>query len=170
MLARPSPRGNGGRAPRRWPAARRGRTRPGRSRAAAAVTAAEEDSGYTANQLASYYLMSPFYGQGDLGSGVRVALYELEPNSTSDIAAYETCYGVSTSVTYKKVDGGAGSGAGSGEAALDIEDVLGLAPDVAIDVYQAPNTGTGALDNYNAIVTADTDAVVSTSWGLCELY
>ena len=115
--------------------------------------------------------MSPFYSQGDLGSGVRVALFELEPNLTSDIAAYENCYGVSTSVSYVKVDGGAGSGAGAGgEAALDIEDVLGLAPDVAIDVYQGPNSSTGSYDTYNAIVTADQDAVVSTSWGICELY
>ena len=109
------------------------------------------------------------YGLGDLGSGVRVALYELEPNLPSDITAYKKCYGVSTSVSYHKVDGGAGSGAGSGEAALDIEDVLGLAPDVAIDVYQSPNTGAGALDNYAAIFNADTDAVVTTSWGVCEL-
>jgi subtilase family serine protease len=135
----------------------------------AAKTEAADTGSYTANELASYYLMSPFYSLGDLGSGVRVALYELEPNSTTDISKYKSCYGVSTSVSYTKVDGGAGSGAGSGEAALDIEDVLGLAPSVAIDVYQAPNTGTGAYDNYNSIISADTDQVVSTSWGECEL-
>jgi len=137
---------------------------------AKAADVASEDNSYTATGLADYYLMSPFYGLGDLGSGVHVALYELEPNSTSNISTYEKCYGVSTSVSYTKVDGGAGSGVGaSPEAALDIEDVLGLAPDVSIDVYQAPNTGAGTLDEYNAIVTADKDQVVSTSWGLCEL-
>jgi subtilase family serine protease len=134
---------------------------------AAAVNAGEEDSGYTANQLAGYYGMNAFY-PGDEGSGVRVALFELEPNSTSDISAYKSCYGISTSVTYKKVDGGSGTGAGSGEAALDIEDVMGLAPKAALDVYQGPNTGTGSLDTYQAIVTADKDAVVSSSWGQCE--
>jgi hypothetical protein len=132
-------------------------------------SAAKSVGEYTANQLASYYYMSPFYALRDLGSGVRVALLELESNSTSDISAYEKCYGVSTSVSYKKVDGGAGSGPGSSpEAALDIEDIIGLAPDVSIDVYQGPDTGTGILDTYNAIVTADKDAVVSTSWGGCE--
>ncbi|MGH3156490.1 MAG: IPT/TIG domain-containing protein, partial [Streptosporangiaceae bacterium] len=134
---------------------------------AAAVDAGEEDSGYTANQLAGYYGMSAFY-PGDEGTGVRVALFELEPNSTTDISAYKTCYGIKTTVAYKKVDGGSGTGAGSGEAALDIEDVMGLAPKAALDVYQGPNTSTGSLDTYNAIVTADTDAVVSSSWGQCE--
>ena len=169
MLARPSPRmaaGHHALGGRPFAAADSSGPQP----CSAASTAGADSGSYTANQLASYYLMSPFYGQGDLGSGVRVAMFELEPNSTSDIAAYKSCYGISTSVNYIKVDGGAGSGAGSGEAALDIEDVMGLAPDVAVDVYQAPNSSTGSLDNYNAIVSADTDAVVSTSWGLCEPY
>jgi subtilase family serine protease len=73
------------------------------------------------------------YSLGDLGQGVRIALFELEPNLTSDIAAYEACYGLQTLVTYIAVDGGAGSG----EAALDIEDVMGLAPNVAIARWMA---------------------------------
>lgn len=73
-------------------------------------------------------------------------------------------------VSYIKVDGGAGSGTGSGEAALDIEDVIGLAPGVSIDVYQEPNGGsTDTEDLYSAIVNDDADQVVSTSWGECEL-
>jgi subtilase family serine protease len=68
------------------------------------------------------------------------------------------------------VDGGSGSGEGSGEAALDIEDIAGLAPRAAIDVYQAPNAGTGNYDDYHQIITADTDQVISTSWGVCEAY
>jgi subtilase family serine protease len=135
----------------------------------AASSTAKDDDAYTANQLASYYGMSPLYTLHDLGAGVRVALFELTPNLTSDIAAYKSCYGLSTTVSYHQVDGGAGSGAGSGEATLDIEDVLGLAPKAAIDVYQAPNNTTGALDIWNAIVTADQDQVISTSWGQCEL-
>jgi subtilase family serine protease len=137
---------------------------------AAAISDGENNSGYTANQLAGYYYMSPLYTLGDLGAGVRVALFELEPNSTSDISAYKSCYKITDTIAYKKVDGGSGSGAGSGEAALDIEDVAGLTPKSAIDVYQAPNGGdTDVYDNYNAIVTADTDAVISSSWGTCEL-
>ncbi len=128
----------------------------------------EDYDAYTANQLATAYSFTSLYNASDLGAGQTVALFELEPNETSDISAYESCYGISTSVTYIEEDGGAGSGYGSGEAALDIEDVAGLAPGVKIDVYQAPNSETGLIDNYTAIVDADTAKVVSTSWGLCE--
>jgi hypothetical protein len=137
---------------------------------AAASSAAQAFGSYTANQLASYYAMPPLYQVGDFGQGVHVALAEFEPDSPADISAYAACYGLRTSVSYTLVDGGAGAGSGSGEAALDIEDVMGLAPDVAINVYQEPNGGdTDTYDLYSAIVNADADQVVSTSWGLCEL-
>jgi hypothetical protein len=134
----------------------------------AAVTAGATNSSYTADQLASAYQFSSLYGAGDEGAGQTVALFELEPNRTSDIAAYQACYGTSATVTYIPEDGGAGSGAGSGEAALDIEDVIGLAPKATIDVYQAPNTNTGLIDNYTAIIDANIAKVISTSWGICE--
>ena len=130
--------------------------------------AAKSVGEYTADQFASAYRFSNLYGTGDLGSGQTVALFELEPNSTADIAAYQKCYGTTTSVSYVKVDAGAGSGYGQGEAALDIEDLIGLAPKASILVYQGPNTNVGVYDTYNAIVTANKAKVVSTSWGLCE--
>jgi len=123
---------------------------------------------YTADQLASAYSFSSLYGAGDEGAGQTVALYELEPYDPNDIAAYQTCYKTSATVTSVLVDGGAGSGSGSGEAALDIEDVIGLAPKASILVYQGPNTDSGAIDTYNAIISQDTASVISTSWGLCE--
>ena len=134
----------------------------------AAVAAGPDWDAYTADQLASAYRFSSLYGAGDEGAGVTVAIYELEPNLKSDIAAYQACYGTSTTVAYTEVDGGAGTGAGEGEAALDIEDVLGLAPKASIDVYEGPNSGTGDYDTYSAIISADTAKVISTSWGLCE--
>ena len=136
----------------------------------AAIAARQADGSFTSDQLASYYGMSPLYSLGDLGQGARVALAEFTPDSPSDIAAYQACYGLDASVSYVPVDGGAGTGAGSGEAALDIEDVIGLAPRAAIDVYQAPDGGSAdAYDMYSAIVNRDADKVVVTSWGLCEL-
>jgi subtilase family serine protease len=136
----------------------------------AATGEAKSFSSYTANELAAYYGMTPLYKAGDLGQGVHIAFVEFESNRTTDIAKYESCYGISTKVAYHKVDGGAGSGAGSGEAALDIEDTMGLSPDASIDVYQGPNGGSSdTYDVYNAIVSADADQVISTSWGLCEL-
>lgn len=133
-----------------------------------AASAFNADGALTADQFAEYYGMSPLYSLGDLGQGVRVAIIEFEPNSSSDISKYESCYGIHTSVTDVKVDGFSQTGAGSGEAALDIEDVAGLAPSAAIDVYQAPNSTVGSIDDYSKIATDDKDAVISTSWGLCE--
>ena len=122
---------------------------------------------YTADQIASGYNFSSLYQAGDEGASVTVALVEFEPNLTSDISAYQTCYGTSATVNYIEEDGGAGSGAGSGEAAFDIEDIIGLAPKATIDVYQAQGTAAGLIDEYTAI--ADSGAqVISTSWGNCE--
>jgi subtilase family serine protease len=126
----------------------------------------------TANAFAALYGMNLLYSLGDYGQGVRIGVLELEPNLPSDITAYEKCYGISTKVNYIKVDGGAGSGAGVGEAALDIETLAGLAPKSVIDVYQAPNNGGGPghgdYDIFKKFVTSDTDKVLSTSWGGCE--
>ena len=71
------------------------------------------------------------------------------------------------------VDGGQPTGPGTGEASLDVEDVSALAPGATIDVYEGPYTGANpndydSLDEYAAIIDADRDRVVSTSWGLCE--
>ncbi len=136
----------------------------------AASATGQLEGGYTADQLASAYGMSALYAAGDLGAGVTVALYELEPNLPSDIAAYQSCYGTSAAVSYVAIDGGAGTGAGAGEAALDIEDVIGLAPRASIQVYDGPNSATGQYDTYAAIVNADAARVISTSWGICEAY
>lgn len=125
---------------------------------------------YTADQIASAYKLPSLYGEGLLGGGVTVGLFELEPFSSSDISTYQGCYGTNTPVTTTLVDGGSGStGAGSGEAALDIEDVIGLAPTTNIDVYEGPNTTAGLIDTYNAMMSNDTVQVISTSWGLCDL-
>jgi subtilase family serine protease len=168
MLARPTPTSAVGH-PARGGHPFASATAAGPQPCAAARSAGASFGAFTANLLARYYLMSPLYKLGDLGRGVRVALFELEPNLTSDISAYEHCYGVSAPVTYTHVDGGSGSGAGSGEAALDIEDVIGLSPKVTVDVYQGPNgTDANIFDTYRAIINADRDKVISTSWGDCE--
>jgi subtilase family serine protease len=132
--------------------------------------ASKAGAGHTIDDFASRYWMSPLYRLGDRGGGVHVAVFEQEPDLTSDISAYEKCYGVDTTVNYDEVDGGAGAGPGDGEAALDIENIIGLSPDVTVDVYQGPNNSdVNTYDIYDAIISADQDQVISTSWGDCEL-
>ena len=138
-----------------------------------ARSAAASQHAYTADQIASAYGFSGPYGAGDRGAGTTVAMYELEPVSAADLAAYEACYGLHSNIAYVPVDGGAGSGAGSGESALDIENLIGLAPAANVVVYEGPNSnsgspGAGPYDIFSAIVNQDRAQVVSVSWGECE--
>jgi hypothetical protein len=141
-----------------------------------ATRVAKQFGGLTDTQVADMYGLGGMYSAGDTGSGQTVAIFELEPYLRSDIQKFDTCYFGSTKATAMlsrlttvAVDGGQQTGPGSGEAALDIDNVSALAPGASIDVYEAPNTDFGALDDYNAIVNADTAKVISTSWGFCEL-
>jgi hypothetical protein len=139
----------------------------------AASSTASSQGAYTADQIASAYRFSSLYQAGDQGQGQTIALYELESNDPNDIAAYQSCYGTRASVSYVPVDGGAGSGQGSGEAALDIENAIGLAPKANYLVYQGPNSnsstpGSGPYDVFNAIITQGRAQVISVSWGGCE--
>jgi subtilase family serine protease len=139
----------------------------------AAAQAGPAQHAYTADQLASAYGMSGLYGAGDQGQGQTIALYELEPDDPADIGAFQACYGTHANVSYVTVDGGAGVGPGTGEAALDIEAVIGLAPKANFLVYQGPNSssgspGAGPYDVLSTIVSDDRAQVISASWGQCE--
>ncbi len=124
--------------------------------------------GHTADQIAAAYGLSGLYQSGDEGAGQTVAILELEPYDPFDIQQFDQCYGVSTMPSNVTVDGGAGTGAGAGEAALDIENVIGLAPQAKIDVFEGPNFGNGPYDTMNAIISQRAAQVVTTSWGQCE--
>ena len=127
--------------------------------------------GITQDQIAQAYGIDGLYNLGDYGAGQTVAIYELEPYLTSDIQTFEQCYfgaDHTNQISNVTVDGGAGVGPGSAEAALDIENVAALAPQANIIVYTGTNTTYGALDTYNQIVADDAASTVSTSWGLCE--
>jgi hypothetical protein len=140
-----------------------------------AQSAATGYGGLTDDQIAHSYGAFGLYGENDLGAGQSIAVFELEPFDAADIQTFDKCYfgataaaAMATRLTTVPVDGGLVAGAGSGESLLDIEDVSALAPGANIDVYEAPNTTFGSLDEWAAIINNDTDQVVSSSWGLCE--
>ena len=133
-----------------------------------AVKALASGSAFSADQLAAEYGFTKLYQAGDLGQGQTVALFELERKSPTDIAAYQACYGTSTTVNYINVDNGPGTAPPVGESVLDIESVIGLAPGTTIDVYQGPNNNFGPYDVYRRMITDDKAKVISTSWGICE--
>jgi hypothetical protein len=139
----------------------------------AASAAAPGQQAFTADQIASAYGFSGLYGAGDSGAGITVAVYELEPDDPADIAAYQSCYGTHATISDVPVDQGAGTGPGSGEAALDIENLIGLAPNVNVLVYQGPNSnsgspGSGPYDTFSSIINQNRARVVTVSWGQCE--
>jgi subtilase family serine protease len=136
----------------------------------AAVQEAQSTGGWTYPQLAAAYSITGLYQHHYEGSGTRIALFELDPWSQADISKFKNCYGVGTSVSSVKVDGGDGTGVGEGEAALDIETAIGLAPRSQISVYDAPasNYALSTVDEYTKIFDDDTAQVVSSSYGLCE--
>jgi subtilase family serine protease len=129
----------------------------------------KKDGGYTADQIASAYQLSDFYGAGNFGAGQTIALLELEPFSPADIATYQACYGTNVPVSEVNINGGPGPYAGEdGESALDIEQLIGLAPGANIVVYQAPNIGNGEIEILSAYVEQNVAKVMSSSWGICE--
>jgi Pro-kumamolisin, activation domain/Subtilase family/Abnormal spindle-like microcephaly-assoc'd, ASPM-SPD-2-Hydin/IPT/TIG domain len=148
----------------------------------AVEAAANEFGGLTDDQIANAYGAFGEYNAGNDGAGVHIALYELEPFAMSDLQTFDECYfgdsqaklmsGAGTSgtgnVKLNSVDGGQPAGQGSGEAILDIEDLSAMAPGANIDVYTAPNTTAGGIDDYAQIINADKDQIISSSWGECE--
>jgi subtilase family serine protease len=135
-----------------------------------AATDAADQGSYTTDQVASAYGFPDLYAEGDLGAGQTVALYELQGYGSSDITAYESCFGTDTAVTTVDVDGGPLAHAGVDEADVDIEQITALAPDAHILVYEGPNSDSGGYDTYDSIVSQDVAKVISTSWGECEAF
>jgi hypothetical protein len=144
-----------------------------------ACPAAQADGGsggvLTDDAVANLYGVDGLFAGGADGQGQTVDIYELDPFASSDIAAFDTCYFGATAAAAMAgrlhvipVDGGQTAGPGAGEAALDIENISALAPAATIDVYEAPNTVAGSLDEFGRIVADDNASVVSTSAGLCE--
>ena len=150
---------------------------------------AESSGGLTDDEIANAYGAFGLYSEGDFGAGQHIAVFELNSFLAADIETFDTCYfgvteaaqmsgtkGVATGsrLSVIPVDGGdvptnpASLSGGATEATLDIEDVSALAPEADIDVYEAPNTTTGSLDEYSQIVNSDADQVVTSSWSVCE--
>ncbi|HWF31742.1 MAG TPA: S53 family peptidase, partial [Solirubrobacteraceae bacterium] len=128
--------------------------------------------GSTADQIATAYQLPGLYAAGDFGAGQTIALFEQQAFSESDIAAYQACYGTSALVTTINVAGGPEPlSAEDIEPALDIEQVIGLAPQARVLVYQGPiEQEIAPISIISRIVSDDAAKVISTSWGLCEAH
>jgi hypothetical protein len=149
---------------------------------AASSFQAQNSNFYTIDQIARAYRMDGLYADGDLGQGVTVALYELDPYASDgfeagDTAVFQQCFGTHAQVVVEPlIDGGGtptpspgdGPPQPTAETAVDIQNLVGLAPDVNVEIYEGPDTFSGRYDTLSAIVSADSAQVISDSWGLCE--
>lgn len=133
-----------------------------------ALTVQEELGGYTADQIAAAYQFDDLYKAGNFGAGQTVALLELEPLFKEDVDAYQSCYGTDVDVTKVDIAGGPEPLGEDGEAALDVEQLIGLAPGVSIRVYQGPNAGSAMVQILAEYVQENVAKVMSSSWGSCE--
>lgn len=133
------------------------------------------DNGLTAQQIRGIYNANGIYSSNN-GHGVKLAVFELSEYTHSDIAHYESQFGIpNIPIVNVYVDGGPCTAGivpcsyGAAEVELDIEMQAALAPGAAkIEVYNGPNTFAGALDTYFAIANQDSADAISTSWGSCE--
>jgi hypothetical protein len=150
---------------------------------AAASFAAGYKHEHTIDQIAQAYGVNGLYARGDYGSGVTIALMELEqyPGLESDLGSYESCFFPNNqptgSVSIVQVDGGAPPNTGAPETppgeetSVDVENITGLAPGANIEIFQGPNGGSGIYDTLAQMVDAqgsESAQVLEDSWGQCE--
>ncbi|MFZ0091892.1 MAG: protease pro-enzyme activation domain-containing protein [Solirubrobacteraceae bacterium] len=140
------------------------------------ATGQTANGAYTADEIAGAYGLGSYY-PSDEGAGQTVAVYEQQPYQTSDITRYERCYGITPApaVTNVYVDQDPkdpityAPGDNDDEAALDIEQVIGLAPKAAIKVFEGSSMESPAV--ILAQMASDQSvSVISDSWGQCEAY
>lgn len=177
FFVRPSAPAVSGRSARSVPA---GLDVPGGPASCPAATKGTGLSGpYTADELAYSYGFSQLYEAGDLGAGQTVAVFELESFSEPNVRTYDECYFGATlgaamaraphlnvmTVDPSEIVPSVGDDV---EATLDVEEMSGFVPQATVDVYEGPNSSTGPLDVWEAIVSQDKAKVITTSWGTCE--
>jgi kumamolisin len=128
--------------------------------------------GYLPGDLATAYGHRSLIEAGNDGSGESIALVEFSNYKSSDISSFKSCFGLTTPVHNRPINGGSTTMSGAIEAELDIEVALSNAPGLkSVEVYTAPNSIAQILPMVDTMVStaASTDTyIVSDSWGLCE--
>jgi subtilase family serine protease len=131
---------------------------------------------YTPAQIATAYDSASLIAAGIDGGGEKLASVQFARYSATDIADFNTTFGVGSSATLVDVPlcGGASSDPNNGdvETTLDIELQMAAAPGAStILEYNAPNTSFACYDMMIQQIATDNRATsISTSWGLCEPY
>jgi subtilase family serine protease len=125
--------------------------------------------GYTAEKFAKAYGFDKYYEAGNFGAGQTIALYEQEPFKMSDIDGFQACYG--THVPVEVVDVGTEiepNQKEEGEAPLDVEQAIQLAPGAHVVVYRGGEVENAEAEILTKWVSENRAKVMSDSYGWCE--
>jgi kumamolisin len=123
------------------------------------------------------YDVTPLHDRGIEGQGHAIAIVSFASFRDQDVRAFADREGLpSRTPEHVPVDGGSSetTGQGSQEVNLDIDVVLGVAPEAQVLDYEAPLTSVrsfaqGTADVINRIVADGRADIVSMSWGLCDV-
>ena len=124
--------------------------------------------GYTPADLRALYDVSPVLGGGANGSGVTVALAEIDAFRQSDVNTFDRQYGISAPAVRVVYVGGNHPSYGP-ESIMDIEVLQGLAPKAQLIAYEGGDTLPDTAAIFARIVSDRRAQVVSISLGVCEL-
>ncbi|SER34153.1 kumamolisin [Microlunatus flavus] len=150
----------------------RARSTAAPSPCSAAVKSAKKAKAYTYDKLAKAYGLDALLAAGHRGAGRTIGLFELDNWSTKDVATFQKCYGTHAKVEQVEVGAGAPD-ENVGEATLDIETAIALAPEADVLVYNTQYSDldsypAAAVDEYARIVDDNRADVLSISYGACE--
>ncbi|MEO8625551.1 MAG: protease pro-enzyme activation domain-containing protein, partial [Candidatus Limnocylindrales bacterium] len=133
--------------------------------------AAGAGDGLLPDTVAAAYEIKPLHDAGLDGEGMTIAIVSFDKFTPSDVTLFDQTFGIQGAppVDVVHLDGGAEElGGGSGEVALDIQVIRGIAPKAQIISYEGPNTSEGFAPTMARIVADERAQIVSISWGLCE--
>src|SRR5260221_4957666 len=127
----------------------------------------------TRDKLAAAYQINQLYQQGFRGQGMTIGVVEFgDGYDPHDLANYAACVGIGTpTVQNIDVNGHPSSGAGQGEAIVDLELIAGLAPQATILDYQTDGNTAFAqdlVDVFNRVASDHKVQVLSVSYGSYE--
>ncbi|MGO8950637.1 MAG: protease pro-enzyme activation domain-containing protein [Ktedonobacterales bacterium] len=117
--------------------------------------------------LARAYDFASLQANGLNGTNETIALAEIDTFSTTDIADYDSAFGISAPPV-QVISVGGGAQGNSPEATLDIEVVHAVAPHAHILVYEGGQDLSQLAQIFNQMVTDHRAQIMSISLGACE--
>lgn len=128
-------------------------------------------TGLVPDVVSRAYEIEPLHNAGLHGEGMTIAIVSFDTFTPSDVDLFDQRFNNAGAppVEIVRLPGTPDEiGPGTGEVALDIQVIRGIAPKAQIINYEGPNTSDGFVPIVARIVADGRAKIVSISWGLCE--